>query len=220
MEYDEDDFLPLSGIQHFCFCRRQWALIHIEQQWNENYLTADGRAKHDRAHNGPAREKRGNTIIIREMPVSSRKLGISGICDVVEFNKCDDGVPIFGASGKWKPCPIEYKRGKPKESHADELQLCCEAICLEEMLMCSAIEKAYLYYFEIGHRIEVKLDDSLRSLAQNMIQEMHKYYLNGYTPKVKPNKSCKSCSLVDICLPKSICSASEYLNTRLEELGL
>ena len=104
MEYSEDDFLPLSGIQHFSFCRRQWALIHIEQQWNENYLTADGRAKHEHAHSGPAREKRGDTILIREMPVSSRKLGLSGICDVVEFKSSKSGVPIFG-TGKMAPLP-------------------------------------------------------------------------------------------------------------------
>ncbi len=218
MEYGEEDFLPLSGIQHFSFCRRQWALIHVEQQWNESYLTADGRSKHERAHNGPAREKRGNTMLIREMPVSSRKLGLNGICDVVEFTKNSDGVPLFGTEGKWLPCPIEYKRGKPKDNPADRLQLCCEAMCLEEMLACSKIESAYLYYFEIGHRVEVLLDEELRSLAKSMSEEMHEYYRRGYTPNVRKSKSCNSCSLKDLCVPEAYKDAAAYLQKRLEEL--
>ncbi len=218
MEYSEDDFLPLSGIQHFSFCRRQWALIHIEQQWNENYFTADGRAKHEHAHNGPAREKRGDTLLIREMPVSSRRLGLGGICDVVEFKKDESGVPIFGTPGKWTFYPVEYKRGKPKENPADRLQLCCEAMCLEEMLVCPPIEKAYLFYFEINHRVEVILDKDLRSLVESIAKEMHEYYRRGYTPKVRKNKSCKACSLKDICVPKADKDASGYIKKRLEEL--
>lgn len=217
MEYSEDDFLPLSGIQHFSFCRRQWALIHIEQQWNENYLTADGRAKHEHAHSGPAREKRGDTILIREMPVSSRKLGLSGICDVVEFKSSKSGVPIFGTPGKWLPCPVEYKRGKPKENPADRLQLCCEAMCLEEMLVCPPIEKAYLFYFELNHRVEIILDDELRSLVAAMSEEMHEYYRRGYTPRVRKNNSCKACSLKNICVPEAYKNASDYIKRRLEE---
>ena len=140
MTYREEDFLQLSGIQHFAFCRRQWALIHLEQQWQENLRTVEGGLLHSRAHDASLRERRGDTLILRGLAVFSPSLGLSGQCDVVEFHAVPDGVPIQGEDGLWQPYPVEYKRGKPKEHQADELQLCAQAMCLEEMLCCSIPE--------------------------------------------------------------------------------
>ena len=220
MEYAEDDFLNLAGIQHFAFCRRQWALIHIEQQWNENLRTAEGRAMHDDAHDPLFSEKRGGLIVSRGMPVFSRALGVNGVCDVVEFHESPLGVTLSGRDGRWLPVPVEYKRGKPKQSDADRLQLCCQAMCLEEMLLCPEIKKAYLYYGEPAHREAVQLNAVLREKVKSMLCEMHELYRRKYTPRVKPAKSCNACSLKDLCLPKlyRIPSAEKYVKERLEEI--
>ena len=129
--YSEEEYLMLSGIQHFAFCRRQWAMIHIEQQWAENYRTTAGELMHKKAHDEGSFEKRGDLLIVRGLRISSRELGLSGQCDVVEFHRDDEGVKLFGYEGKWTTVPVEYKHGAPKEDNADELQLCAQAICLE-----------------------------------------------------------------------------------------
>ena len=200
-EYDEDEFLMLSGIQHFGFCRRQWALIHIEQQWSENYRTMDGTIFHETTHNEEFTEVRNGTIITRSMKLFSRTLGFSGNCDVVEFHPDKGGIQLCGRTGLYQPIPIEYKRGKPKEDQVDELQLCAQAICLEEMLVCS-IKEGFLYYGEPRRRTKVEFSDELRALVYSYAEEMHQLYHKGYTPKVKTSKKCKSCSLNELCLPK------------------
>ena len=131
--YDEDEFLALSGIQHFAFCRRQWALIHIEQAWADNVLTAQGELMHKRAHDEELRERRGDTLVVRGLSVHSRALGLSGKCDVVEFRKNSHGHTLTGEDGLWRAVPVEYKRGSSKANDADRLQLCAQALCLEEM---------------------------------------------------------------------------------------
>ena len=220
MEYPEEEFLNLAGIQHFAFCRRQWALIHIERQWNENLHTAEGRILHDNAHNPFSEEKRGDLILSRGIAVSSKTLGVSGICDVVEFHASEAGVPIFGREGKWLPMPVEYKRGEPKKSDADRLQLCCQAMCLEEMLLCGRIPKACLYYGETARRAAVPLNEALRTEVRGMLSEMHELYRRRYTPRVKPTKSCNACSLKNLCLPRlyHTGSAADYIHKRLEEV--
>ncbi len=221
MEYNEEDFLLLSGIQHFAFCRRQWALIHIEQQWQENLRTVEGNILHERAHDDGFSEKRGDIIISRGMAVFSRTLGVSGVCDIVELHKCEDGVSIFGREGLYKPVPIEYKRGKPKENEADVLQLCGQAMCLEEMLLCE-IKEAYMFYGETKHRLKVMLDSDLRLRVRETLKEMHDMYNRRYTPVVKPSKSCKACSLADICMPR-LCrqpSVSKYIKDSLREVDV
>jgi CRISPR-associated exonuclease Cas4 len=217
MDYNEDDFLQLSGIQHFDFCRRQWALIHIEQLWSENERTISGDLMHEKAHDPFFTEKRGDTIITRDMPVFSRKLGVSGKCDVVEFRRAFGGVALFGREGKWLPCPVEYKRGSPKISDADRLQLCAQALCLEEMLVCSEIETAYLYYGEVKRREYVELTEELREKVRGGFREMHSHYERRYTPKVKATKACKACSLKDSCVPK-LGSVRDYISEQLEDL--
>ena len=198
----EDDYMLISGIQHFEFCRRQWALIHVEAQWVENELTVAGQIMHEKAHNPFITEKRGDLIITREMPIFSHTLKTRGKCDVVEFHRDDDGVSLFGREGLWLPCPVEYKRGKPKVHDADRLRLCAQAICLEEMLTCEPIEKAYLYYGEIKQREPIELTTDLRSKVRTMFAEMMNYYSRGYTPRSKSTKACNSCSMKNICLPK------------------
>lgn len=221
MEYEEDEYLNLAGLQHFAFCRRQWALIHLEMQWSENLRTAEGRVLHDNAHDAFSAEKRGDLLISRGMAVFSRRLGVNGACDVVEFRASPKGVPIAGRDGTWLPVPVEYKRGAPKEDDADRLQLCCQAMCLEEMLLCGRIPKAYLYYGETARRTAVPLDDALREEVAGMLAEMHELYRRHYTPRVRPTKSCNACSLKGLCLPKlcRVGSAAEYVQKRLEELS-
>lgn len=210
MEYKEEDFLLLSGIQHFSFCRRQWALIHIEQQWKENLRTIEGQILHEKTHDNTIKEKRGDLIVSRGMSIFSRSLGITGTCDVVELHKVSDGVNIYGRDGTYKPVPIEYKRGKPKEDESDKLQLCAQAMCLEEMLLCE-IPEAFLFYGETKRRLKVKLDDELRQNVKSIIKEMHELYDKRYTPKVKSSKKCKSCSLTEICVPK-LCKSPSVIN--------
>lgn len=219
MAFSEEDWLQLSGLQHFVFCRRQWALIHIEAQWAENYRTVDGHLMHERVHDQEFRESRGDCLIVRGLVIHSAQLGISGQCDAVEFHRNSDGVSLQNREGLWLPYPVEYKRGKPKEHYADELQLCAQAICLEEMLCCAVPEGA-LYYGEPRHRTLVSFTPELRQQVQNSLTEMHQLYQKHYTPWVKPSKACNACSLKDLCLPKLVKhkKVADYLTSAMEEL--
>jgi|SRR5699024_608524 len=201
MESKEDSYLMLSGIQHFEFCKRQWALIHIEDQWEENVRTIEGKFLHEKADQPFIREKRDGKLIVRAMPIHSRKMEISGICDVVEFYQHEEGIELANAKGTYLPFPVEYKRGKPKRNNADILQLTAQAMCLEEMLLCD-IEKGYMYYHATRERLEVPFTQQLRERVKSIIKEMHSYYDRKYTPTVKTGDFCNRCSLKNICLPK------------------
>ena len=218
MTYSDEDLLMLSGLQHFAFCRRQWALIHIENQWQENWRTVDGDLLHQHAHDVGSRERRGNTLTIRGLSILSRTLGVSGQCDVVEFHLDENGVPLHGEEGLWLPYPVEYKRGSPKTQEADELQLCGQAMCLEEMLCCAVPEGA-LFYGETRQRAVVAFDEELREKVCSLLTEMHRLYKRGYTPKVKPSKACNACSLKELCLPVLLRKdgSARYLKEALEE---
>lgn len=215
--FSEDEYLMLSGIQHFVFCQRQWALIHIENQWEENYKTADGQIMHAQVHNAFFHEKRGNTVTARAMAVSSSQLGLSGECDAVEFTKSDKGVFISSLGAKYTVTPVEYKRGKPKSNMCDMMQLAAQAMCLEEMLCCE-IEAGYLYYGETHHRQKVPIDSALRESTVTAVQKMHDLFRRGHTPKVRRTKSCNACSLKEICLPMldPQKSAFKYINDTLQ----
>ena len=168
MTCSEDELLKLSGLQHFAFCRRQWALIHIEQLWAENLRTVEGTLLHQRAHDEKQRERRGDTLILRNLSISSKSLGLSGQCDAVEFHAHPDGITLHGESGRWLPYPVEYKRGAPKSHQADELQLCAQAMCLEE------ITHPYL---------KEKLSWGLVPYAQALLLARHlRGDLDGYPP--------------------------------------
>ncbi len=218
MEYREEDYLMISGIQHFQFCRRQWALIHIEQQWAENVHTVTGELMHKKAHDPYLTENRKDVLVTRALPVSSRTLGASGECDVVEFHKSEDGVHLHGHRGLYNIYPIEYKKGKPKISEEDILQLAAQTICLEEMFSTVILEGA-IFYGEIRRRERIEITDDLRNRVRDMFQEMHQYYERRYTPKVRWSKSCNACSLKDICLPKlgKTMSVESYIKRALEE---
>lgn len=201
MKYSEDDYLMLSGIQHFEFCRRQWALIHIEQQWADNLRTVEGEILHKNAHDDNFTEKRGNVIIARGMKVSSKRMGVSGVCDIVEFIIDDErGVSIFGRDGKYRVEPVEYKRGKEKVGDEDIMQLAAQAMCLEEMLCCD-IPKGYVFYGETRRRLAVDISTELREKVRNAFEEMHEFFKRKYTPRGKRSKKCNACSLKNLCLP-------------------
>jgi len=200
MGYDEEEFLMLSGLQHFVFCRRQWALIHIEQVWEENVLTVEGNLLHEKVDDPFTREKRGDTLYVRALPIHSRSLGLSGICDMVEFTKSDNGITLQGEEGRFIPKPIEYKRGKPKKHEADITQLTAQVICLEEMLGI-IIEEAAFYYHELRRREYHRITEDMRKKVIDLTNEMHQYYKKRYTPRVKTGKHCDNCSLKHKCLP-------------------
>lgn len=216
--FDDQDYLMMSGIQHFSFCKRQWALIHIEQQWEENIHTALGKLNHARCHDGDIYEKRGNLLTIRNLRVVSHQLRLSGNCDVVEFRNDPQGINIRYCDGLWKPMPVEYKHGHSKSNDADRLQLCAQVIALEEMLSCD-IEEAALYYAETRRREIVEISGELRKQTQDMANEMWQYFQRGFTPKVKTGKHCKACSLNELCLPR-LCqrvSAKRYIEEAIKE---
>ncbi len=218
MEYSQDDYLMISGIQHFKFCRRQWALIHVEQQWAENEHTVVGELMHKKAHDPYLIEKRKDVLIVRALPVSSRSIGISGECDIVEFHKCDEGIKLIGHRGLYSVYPVEYKKGKSKESDEDKLQLAAQAMCLEEMFL-TQIPEGALYYGETRRREVVEFTEEIRNQVKSIFEEMHGYYERKYTPKVKTTKACSGCSLKDICLPKLMKTGSvkAYVSKMLED---
>lgn len=201
MSYSEQDYLLLSGLQHFEFCKRQWALIHIEQQWADNYQTALGEIMHKRAHDETSVEKREKLIIMRGIRVFSSELGLSGQCDVVEFHREKVGIPLPQYEGLWSVLPIEYKKGTAKEGLEDKVQLCAQAICLEEMFL-TEIPKGFLFYGENKRRTEVCFTPELREYVRKLSKEMHHLYERTHTPKVKTGTKCRACSLKDICIPK------------------
>ena len=218
MEYSEEDYLFISGIQHFKFCRRQWALIHVEQRWEENVHTVIGELMHKKAHDPYLTEKRKDTIIVRALPVVSKEMGITGECDVVEFRRCEDGVRLHGHRGLYSIYPVEYKKGKPKTDEKDQLQLAAQAMCLEEMFS-TKVKEGALFYGETKRREIIHITDELRLEVRDMFQEMHHYFSRHYTPKVKTSKSCSSCSLKEICLPKlsKTVSVGTYVKRMLQE---
>ena len=219
MIYQDEDLLQLSGLQHFSFCRRQWALIHLENLWQENWRTTEGSLMHRRAHDTQLRERRGDVLILRGLSVLSRTLGLSGQCDVVEFHRDPSGVPLRDEDGLWRPYPVEYKHGAPKENPADRIQLCAQALCLEEMLCCPVPEGA-LYYGETHRRSVVSFDSELQESVRAMADEMHQLYRRGHTPKVKPTKACNACSLKELCLPALLRkdTSAQYLRDALEDM--
>lgn len=212
---DESDYLALSGLQHYLFCPRQWALIHVEGQWAENQRTAEGRLLHEKADE-PSVEVRGDIWTVRALRLVSSSLRLAGIADVVEFHRLEPGAadydggvaadrlpPIFareGAAVRWRVFPVEYKRGKPKGNRCDEAQLCAQAIGLEEMLGTS-IPSGALFYGQTRRRVEVPLDEELRGLVREAAAAMNALFLAGRTPAAVYGKYCEACSLIDLCLP-------------------
>lgn len=218
MANDDSDFLMLSGLKHFQFCRRRWALVHVEQLWEENTLTLEGHYIHERVHDDSFTEARGSVLLSRGMPVRSQALKITGVCDMVELYKDESGVPIQGRGGRWRLYPVEYKHGQPDAQGADALQLCAQAMCLEEMFVTDIPEGA-LYYGKTKRRQRIPLTEELRQKVRDSAAEMHRLMERGYTPRAKMGKACKSCSLAGLCQPKlgKQVSASEYIRRAFHE---
>lgn len=174
---------------------------------------------HNRADDPFFTETRNGVITARAVPIASYRLGLSGVCDVVEFTLSNEGVKLPKRDGLYAPAPIEYKRGKEKRDHSDEAQLCAQAMCLEEMLSTN-IPRGFLYYGKTRHRVAIDFTTELRALVKNMSDEMHNYFARGYTPRVKPFKGCRACSLADVCLPElqgKVIAASKYIRQQLED---
>lgn len=205
-----DDLLMISTLQHYAFCPRQCALIHIEQIWQESGRTAEGRIMHERVHD-EGRESRGDVRSEYGVPLRSLRLGLIGKADVVEFHRKTDG--------SWLPFPVEYKRGKPKADDCDKVQLCAQAICLEEMLSVMIPEGA-LFYGQTRHRLDVAFDDALRWETEETARKAHQLIASGRTPSPVYEKRCESCSLIAECLPKTLQkrrSVRSYMARIMEE---
>ena len=214
--YAEDDLLPLSALQHLLFCRRQCALIHIEQAWVENLYTAEGRIMHERVDSG-GQTPRGDVRVEYSVPLRSLRLGVTGKADVVEFHRKTGTGKTKRAM--WQPFPVEYKRGKPKKGNYDKVQLCAQAICLEEMLD-AEIPCGALFYGKTRRRQEVLFDPALRQATENAADELHTLFESGLTPKPVYDKKCDSCSFINLCLPKTFegsRSANHYLLKAIQE---
>lgn len=196
-----DDYLMLSGIQHFYFCKRQWALIHIEQVWSDNSFTAEGNKLHEITDDPYLKEKRKDVIISRSIPVSSKILGLSGILDTVEFIRGDKGIEIANKKGLWMPNIVEYKRGKAKKDNRDVVQLVAQVMCLEEKYNIK-IESADLFYFSTKKRDTIDITDKLKDEVRLIAAQMHTMYENRLTPDAEYFKNCTMCSLYDLCMPR------------------
>lgn len=204
--YSDEDYLLLSGIQHMAFCERQWALIHIEQAWAENVHTMDGKHLHERTDNPFEDETRKNIRVVRAMPIVSNKLGLRGVADVVEFHRTEEAlegvaVRLKDRKGWWRPYPVEYKRGRPKRDDRDAVQLCAQAMALEEMLNV-AIDSGFIYYGQIRRREQIVINKALRDRVKELSKKMHEMMAAGKTPKAQKCKHCSLCSLKEICQPE------------------
>ncbi|MDL2271822.1 CRISPR-associated protein Cas4 [Desulfovibrio sp. OttesenSCG-928-I05] len=218
--YSSGDLVPLSALQHYLYCPRQCALIHLEQIWSENGATAEGRVLHEKVHGG-GMESRGRMKSVTGLLLRSSELGLSGQSDMVEFHlqaghNGHDGHD--GRTGVWHPYPVEYKRGRPKQLDADRIQLCAQALCLEEMLGLPVPEGA-LYYGKTRRREVVVLDTALREMTRRVAGEVHALFRSGVTPPppVVPSGGCMQCSLYDLCMPQTAeKDASRYVASLLE----
>jgi CRISPR-associated exonuclease Cas4 len=219
--FNEDELLQLSAIQHLAFCERQCALIHIEQVWADNALTVQGEHMHDKVHeDGDRTESRGDIRIARGLPLRSLRLGLSGVADVVEFHRVNEaGIHLPGVGGLWKPFPVEYKRGQPKKDRCDEVQVCAQAICLEEMLEV-AIPEGALFYGATHHRFDVAFDAALRTETEYAAKRLHDLIRSRKTPPAVREPKCDRCSLVEICMPEVAAkchSAKSYLDNAIKK---
>jgi CRISPR-associated exonuclease Cas4 len=200
IEQESENALPLSGLQHLAFCPRQWALIHLEQAWAENRLTSEGRLLHEKA-DLPGQSRRHDLRTVRGLSLASRRLGLTGRADVVEFRP--------------EPFPVEYKRGRRKPNDCDLVQLCAQALCLEEMLG-QSVPRGAIFYGEPRRRLEVEFSPQLRARTETLAAEMHRLYKSRETPPAKPGNYCQKCSLLNICLPQA--TAESTIQTRWNRL--
>jgi CRISPR-associated exonuclease Cas4 len=199
--FTEEQLIPISALQHWVFCPRQCGLIHLEQAWAENRLTAEGRTLHEKVHESDT-ENRPGVRIVRGLRLVSYALGLVGQADVVEFRQNETGITLPGASKLWQPFPVEYKRGKPKKDNSDKIQLCAQALCLEEMLG-ATIPAGAFFYGKPRRRTDVELDAALREKTRQTAVALHELFESRKTPTVRYSKKCDNCSLYLQCMPKT-----------------
>ena len=220
-KYEEDELLPISALQHLLFCERRAALVHIEGLWDENPFTVEGRQLHDKVHDDST-EVRGDLRIARGLSLRSLRLGLVGKADMVEFHRVQEnesGVQFEGVTGFWHPMPVEYKRGKLRKEDGYEVQLCAQALCLEEMLDI-VIPGGAIYYGKTRRRLEISFDTKLRQDTVMATERLHELISSGKTPTAEYSKKCESCSLINSCLPKTVSkkgSVERYLAKVMEE---
>ena len=217
--YDDDDMLMLSGIQHYVFCPRQWALIHIDQQWQDNGLTTAGTIMHQRVDDPFERMMLNGKCCLRAVPIASHQLGLYGITDAVELypaNGSDNAIQQPGLSGYWYPYPVEYKHGKPKVDDCDILQLVAQVMCMEEMYQI-VIPEAALFYGSTRRRETVTIADNLRQQTMTTAEAMHNLFAATHLPAANKGKACRSCSLANICQPDIHTNVAKYLKEHLYE---
>ncbi len=212
--YSDEDLLSLSGIQHFAFCERQWALIHVEHQWAENVKTVEGQQLHERVDDPYFTEIRHDVKAVRSTPLVSRRLGLYGIADVIEYISNPESESAIEIR------IVEYKRGKPKSDDRDEVQLCAQAMCLEQMLETNIVH-GFLFYGETRRRHLVEFNEGLRGRVRHLSEKMHDFFEKGITPLATKGKKCNNCSLKDLCLPslgKNPRKATSYVSSLVKEM--
>lgn len=219
--FDPDDYLMLSGIQHYVFCPHQWAMIHIEQKWADNRLTAEGQIMHNNVDNPAYRQKNGDLITLRRVAIASRSLGLYGFSDAIELIPSatfEKSVIHPSYPGYWRMHPIEYKHGKPKPDLRDKVQVVAQALCLEEMFD-TIVQEGSLYYGECSRRITFEIDNEIRAYTIECANEMHRIYDAGIVPAPIYKQHCRNCSLYDECMPKTPprTAVNNYLKANLYE---
>jgi CRISPR-associated exonuclease Cas4 len=210
--YADDDLLFISALQHLAFCPRQCALIHLEEIWSDNFLTAEGNVLHEKTHEAGT-EYCGDKRVVRSLRLRSLRLGLTGVADVVEFHRHPNGIELPTITGTWRIFPVEYKRGSPKSGDCDIVQLCAQALCLEEMLGTTITEGA-IFYGKPRRRQSITFDTRIRNFTEDLASKLHELVANGVTPPAEYSKKCNSCSLLDECKPRTIGShksVSRYL---------
>jgi len=212
--FSEDDLLPIAALQHLLFCERQAALMYTEQLWAENPFTLEGKYLHERVDEAPG-ETRGDVRLARGLRLRSLRLGLTGRADMVELHRlpddAEDGAAVPGLPGRWRPFPVEYKRGRPKSHAADRVQLCAQALCLEEMLA-APVSAGALFYGKSRRRQEVSFDAALRRDTEAACTRVRSLLESGETPPARREPKCDHCSLVELCRPEAAArSAVRYL---------
>lgn len=195
------DSLPLSALAHLLYCRRRAALVHLEQAWAESTTTAEGRVLHQKVDSDPRLEKRGDALIARMLPLGSSRLGLRGVADAVEFHRHEAGVRLPGVSGRWRPFPVEYKRGQSRPEPGYLVQLCAQGMCLEEMLDVDVPEGA-IFFGKNRRRLAVAFDQDLRERTLAAARELHDLIRGERTPPAEQAEAkCAPCSMRSLCLP-------------------
>lgn len=217
--FSDEDLLPISGLQHLTFCERQWALIHMEMEWEENVRTIEGKQLHEFVHEQGTNVRAGARMV-RGLRLRSLKMGLYGVADLVEFHPHDRGIALSELPGQWLPYPVEYKRGRKRYDSADELQLCAQALCLEEMLNVS-VPKGAIYYGQPRRRSEIDLTADLREEVARLCSRARELYDSGRTPSPRAGKHCSNCSLESICMPGLAAKdrSAKYVASLLKELS-